>query len=420
MKTHRLFAIFSMLQLFFSHAATAQKITDTLFYKQRWQICEKPMAFYYRIGTLAIDSFWFYTGNVKDYSMEHVLIMEGAYTEDGYKNGEFRYYYPEGNLKLKAFYQRDAAIGTWEWYYPNDSTEAVINFDEGEQNFRFVSYRNSKGNLTLINGNGKFEWQTGAAADNGANYFVNGSFNNGLRVGTWRYSHENFERRSVLIFTEKYDETGKFKKAAVTSGLYGDNPKNKYEKYTFSPQKIWTTENMKYDNFFRKGGEANSDIALRKYLLNRRASEIIVKNKNFEQALTFILLSLEGNRHKLDFQTKEINGKIKFRLGESGTPEDISISGNGLTEKEKEFLYFLMSKFKNIQMPGTENMAIEGYHNVYFYSINMKEYVPASIRNDVNYDLFFSTLPKESFVSLLQSKKKQIKRYLRDEVRFFW
>lgn len=420
MKAFRLLVFLCILHLFLTPVAFAQKITDTLFYNKIWQICEKPVAAYYRIGTLAIDSFWFYTGSVKDYSIDHTLLMEGTYTEDGYKTGEFRYYYPEGNLQLKAFYHRDAAKGTWEWYYPNDSIRAVVNFDDGEQNFRFVTYRTPKGNLTLTDGNGKFEWQTGTAADVGGNYIVNGSFKNGLRAGNWRYSYQHLERIPTLVFTEKYDDNGKFRKSAVTSGLYGDNPKKKYEQYTFSPRKIWITEHILYDNFFRKGGEENSDIALRKYLLNRRASEIIVKNKNFEQAMTFILLSLEGNRNKLEFQKKEINGKIKFKLGENGTPEDISIKGDGLTEKEIEFLHFLMSKFKNIEMPGTENLAIEGYHDIYFYSINMKEYVPASIRNEVNYDLFFSTLPKESFVSLLQSKKKQIKRYFRDEFRFFW
>lgn len=420
MKTFRLLALLCILYLFFTPTAYSQKITDTLFYNKLWQLCEKPVATYYRIGTLAIDSFWFYTGSIKDYSVNHKLLMEGNYTEDGYKTGEFRYYYPEGNLQLKAFYRRDSAIGTWEWYYPNDSSRAVINFDEGEQNFRFLSYRDAKGNLTLINGNGKFEWPTGIANDVGASYIVSGSFHNGLREGTWRYSYDLLERTPTLIFTEKYDDQGKFKKASTTSRLYGDNPKNKYEKYNFSPQKNWITEHILYDNFFRKGGEENSDIALRKYLLNRRASEIIVKNKNFEQAMTFILLSLENNRNKLDFRNKEINGKIKFRLGESGTPEDISIKADGLTEKETEFLYFLMSKFKNIEMPGTENLAVEGYHDIYFYSFNMKEYVPASMRSQVTDDLFFSTLPKESFVSLLQSKKKQIKRYLRDEYRFFW
>ena len=42
--------------------AKAQKITDTIFYNGAWQICEKPLAKYYRIGTLVIDSFWYYTG----------------------------------------------------------------------------------------------------------------------------------------------------------------------------------------------------------------------------------------------------------------------------------------------------------------------------------------------------------------------
>jgi hypothetical protein len=143
-------------------------------------------------------------------------------------------------------------------------------------------------------------------------------------------------------------------------------------------------------------------------LFNRKNSEIIVKNKKFEDALVFIIKSLEQNDKQLDYKSKVINGKIKFKLGENGYPEDITVTGEGLTEKEKEFLTFYMSKFKNIEMPAVESVAFESYHTINFYSIDMKDYVPVSIRNEVGAELFFSTLPKDAFIAILETHKKQI------------
>jgi len=91
--------------LFITHGiANAQKITDTIFYNRAWQICEKPIASYYRIGTLAIDSFWFYTGKVKDFDINGQLLMEGEYNNKGDKDGLFRFYYPDGKLMISGKY----------------------------------------------------------------------------------------------------------------------------------------------------------------------------------------------------------------------------------------------------------------------------------------------------------------------------
>ena len=79
-----------------------------------------------------------------------------------------------------------------------------------------------------------------------------------------------------------------------------------------------------------------------------------------------------------------------------------------------------MSKFRNIEMPGTETIAFEEYHTIYMYSINIKEFMPASMRDEVNNDLFFSTMPRENFLVLMRSVKKKIKKYIREEFQFYW
>lgn len=404
----------------FHSSVHAQQITDTIFYNKGWQICEKPIATYYRIGTLSIDSLWYYTGEVRDHDMNGLLLMEGEYSADGYKNGLFSFYYPNGKLMMRGKFFHDLMIGNWEWYYDNDSIRAVINFDEGESDYRFITYKTEKGKTLLENGTGDFVLNSGSKEPFLQGYRVYGSFKEGKRSGSWKYYHINPGDREVLMLTEKYNDDGSYKKTVTSAYYYSSTPKRKYADYNFVPQKIWITEHIEYDNFFRKGGDANSDIALRNFLLNRKSSEIIVKDKKMENALLFIIHSLENNRSRLEYQDKEIDGKITFKIADKGSPEDIVVEGKGITEKEKEFIVFLVSKFSHIEMPGTEEVAIESYYTIYLYSINMKEYMPAFLRDAVNNEIFFTTLTKDKLIVLLQSKKKKIKRYIREEYNFYW
>ncbi len=224
----------------------------------------------------------------------------------------------------------------------------------------------------------------------------------------------------MLLFKEKYADDGQYKKTILSVSYFGQQPISSYADYNFEPVKIYITEHMAYDDFFRKGGDSTSDLALKKYLLNRKAAEIIVKDSTFEKALLFVIHTLENNRNRLEYQQKEIDGRIEFKIGDKGYPEDITITGKGITDKEKEFIIFLLSKFHNIEMPGSGSVAIEGYHTIYLYSVNLKEFMPASMKELVNNDLFFSTLTKDMFMSLMRASKKKLKKYIREEYSFYW
>lgn len=398
--------------------AHAQKITDTIFYNKAWLICEKPIANYYRIGTLAVDSsLWFYIGKFKDFDINGQLLTEGEYNDKGQRDGLFRFYYPDGKLMLSGKFWQSFMIGDWQWYYSNDSLKAIINFDGVAGDFRFIKYKLPDGRTMLDNGSGDFEWHTNLHATGLPGFKVYGSFSERKRSGSWRYyvvknGAESFQ------FAEKYDKDGKFKRASL-SAEYREKPIDSYKDYIFIPPKLWVTEQVFYDHFFNRGDSAGR-VALLNYLLNRKSSEIIVKNKNVENALLQIIHSLEHNRGRLEYQQKEIDGKIEFKIGEKGYPEDLTVTGKGITEKEKEFIIFLVSKFSKIEMPGIEAVAIESYYTINLYSVNMKEFVPAAIRDQVNNEIFFSTLPKENFLILLKSIKKKMKKYIREEIQFYW
>ena len=249
-----------------------------------WQICEKPIASYYRIGVLAIDSFWFFTGKIKDFDINGQLIMEGEYSIDGYKDGLFRFYFPNGKLMLSGKYWRDLMIGDWQWNYNNDSIRAIINFDGPSNDFAFVKYKLPDGTAMLDKGTGKFEWYTDLYNPVSPGFKVYGSFSEGSRSGSWRYYHVRDQQEESFTFEEKYDKEGNFKRASVSGTYYGQIPKTRYTDYFFLPKHVWITEQIHFDNFFRRG-EVPGEVALLNYLLNRKSSEIIVKDKKVENAL---------------------------------------------------------------------------------------------------------------------------------------
>jgi hypothetical protein len=408
-----------LILLFSTHSiVNAQKITDTIFYNKLWWICEKPVAAYYRIGTLSVDSAWFYTGKFKDFTIKGQLVAEGEYNEKGQKDGLFRFYFPAGRLMASGKFWQDYMIGNWQWYYDNDSTMAIINFDGPTNDFKFVRYRSRNGKTVLENGSGDFEWYPELYNIELPVLKVYGSFSSGKRSGSWRYYIVK-PGGEFLHFTEKYDDDGKFKKATKSATYRGDVPKDRYLRYRFIPSQVDITEAMFFDNFF-SAGDSSGRVAVLNYLLNRKSSEIIVKNKDIENALSYIIRTLEHNRGSVEHQQKEVDAKMEFKIGEKGYPEDLTITGTGITDKEKEYLTFLVSKFSKIEMPGTESVVIERYYRINLFSVNMKEYVPAFIRSQVNNELFFTTLPKENFLLLLKTLKKGLKKFIREEVQFYW
>ena len=407
--------------LFFTKNVKCQVITDTIFFNERWQICEKPIAVYYRIGTLTIDSTWYYTGKFKDYNINNILMTEGEYSKNGFRNGHFNFYDTEGNLLVSGNYERDRPYGTWEWKFTNGSTRAIINFPVDETDFQFVYYRSSDGKVLLENGTGEFTWSVNAFEDTYRNYIAEGSFKHGIRTGTWKYYEQEKNGDKLLLCKEMYDDNGELKKAKTTYITGSQTLNRKCVEYNFVPQSLKQVENISYDNFFTRGPDSSSATNLLNYLLNRKSVDIIIKNKNFEKALSYILGNLERYRDKLDYTTKDIDGRIDFKIGDKALPEDITVEGANITSEEKNFLLYLMSKFKNIEMPGDSLMAIEGYHTIYFYSVDIRSCLPYSVRLYApEKEFFFSTIPKDKYLVWLKANQKQIKKYIRKEFLHYW
>jgi hypothetical protein len=386
--------------------------TDTIFYNKAWQFCERPIAAYYRVGTLSIDSFWFYSGKVKDYTVNNTLVMEGEYSPGGDKNGLFNFYYPNGNLQASGHYKNNVQTGNWKWNYINGNPKAEIYFPVNSRDFYFNKYFDEKGKAFLENTTGDFVWYN-ETFDTAEGYKVYGSFKNGKRSGTWKYYYD--DNYKLLSYAEVYDNEGKFKKKKVYANRYYEKVGGNVTAFIFEPDKIQTMEDMAYDNFFKTGTKAESEQALIDYLIYRKPTIINVKDSGFERSYYFILRVLDTYRKRLDYVNKPIEGQIDFRLNRRGYLEDITVEGQNITNSEKELLIFIMKKFRNVKLPGTATVAEEGYHRIYFYTINVKEFMPSELKNFVGDEIVFNYLKKDQFLALLKAGKKDFKKYIREE-----
>jgi hypothetical protein len=396
----------------------AQTITDTIFLNSAWLICEQPLASYYRIGTLHTDSNWYYTGDFKDYNLQGQLLFAGHYDSIGKKHGAFEVHDTEGNLIVKGNYQHGRALGRWEWFYTNGMSQIILQVDTNRQ-IDVSFYRDPFGVIQLQQGNGSFVWHIDGFDELITNFEVKGSYANGKPIGKWVY--RELDRSGIpgrIVCEEFFNDTGAFKKAKLY-GYYNSTVKTRQFKFLFEPYASTITDRVRYDQMFRRGTDSLPSNNVRNYLLNRKNTGIVLQQKEFEKAIISVLIYLEKYRYEINHWDKDVEGTISFKVGDSARPEDITVQSASVTAAERDFLIYLMSKFRNIDMPTYDKIGYEGYHNIYFYTIDIREFAPASLKKEVGRELIFTLLPKDKYYALLKANKRNIKRYLRSEFLYY-
>lgn len=174
---------------------------------------------YYRI----VESYDSQTGlyKIKDYYKSGTLKMEGnSKTEDlsTYDDGEFIYYYENGNKKEITKYDKyNRKIGKFEQWHENGNKKIEGEYLESktgiQNNLKINQYWNPDGKQTVTDGNGYFE-------ETDKDHSDSGSYKNGFKEGIWK---------GVYNKNCKYTET--FKEGKIISGVSTDE-NNKEYKYT--------------------------------------------------------------------------------------------------------------------------------------------------------------------------------------------
>lgn len=182
---------------------------DTIYFDEDWSICEQPVAEYYRVGTINKDKNVFYKGDVKDYYINGRVEMEGHYSDNGDKNGEFIFYDREGNIIKKINYLDNEMNG--KSYFYNSKGKGMVILDcTSSEDFTPFLIVNKNGDTLLKDGNGKFSVDTRddlpGIFSPAEHYVIEGDIVNGKKEGEYKYFYVNGAKPAC---TEMYKD-GKF------------------------------------------------------------------------------------------------------------------------------------------------------------------------------------------------------------------
>lgn len=136
---------------------------------------------------------------INDYYKSGVLQMEGTSKtkDDASKEGEFVFYYENGNKKTVTNYVKSRPNGkNFEWY-ENGNKKLEGEYIENEKTFvgelKVFQFWNSKNVQTVIDGNGDYEQVE-------ENFFASGKLKDGLKDGLW----EGYDKKIGYTFSENY------------------------------------------------------------------------------------------------------------------------------------------------------------------------------------------------------------------------
>jgi len=226
---------------------------DTIYFDKKWRICEKEMAKFYRVGSVQVKKDKpFYSGEVHDFFINDDKEMDGNYSDEGQKDGQFSFYYPGNVLAATGSFHKEKPHGKWNFYYPSGSFKAELYIYTSHE-YVFISYCNEKGDTLLKDGTGKFEWwqYTGAINHPGfssVEIIFKGEFANGEKHGLWEtyktYPMDDYKPH--LLFREQY-ENGLFKSGIQFSTAFYNKPYYKTANlfyFQVSSQKFASTESF--------------------------------------------------------------------------------------------------------------------------------------------------------------------------------
>ena len=150
-----------------------------------------------------------FIGAFTDFNNQGRVILRGNY-RDGKKDGEFKAYHPNGQLKWEVSYVQDIPRGTWKFYYPDGKPLLELEYDEKEM--LIYNFWDNRGRQRVERGNGRYEL---AVKADGYNEFGYVRYNRKGRVvqgrphGDWMIEYIFDNNKKVGAGHEHY-QNGRF------------------------------------------------------------------------------------------------------------------------------------------------------------------------------------------------------------------
>lgn len=125
---------------------------------------------------------------------DDTLVSEGLILADGTYEGDWIYYYKNGNKKATGSYNSGAKDGNWVYYYPNGKKEQQGNYKDNKLKGDWTWYYQNGAIKRKEFFNRKEELEgTVYEYDSLGNEITRGDYYNGLREGDWFYQVGDFK-----------------------------------------------------------------------------------------------------------------------------------------------------------------------------------------------------------------------------------
>ena len=169
--------------------------TVIFYYNNDWHLVRPVCSSIFRVSQ--IDTVFFtFTNFFTDFYSDSTKAVEGNYT-NGKKEGDFKLYFPNGQIEQFGKYSNDKKNGVWEYYYANGKKHQVLDFKESE--ILIISFWDENGKQLTDSGTG--EWFTFESQDKFTK--ISGSVVNGRKNGTWKKSVSS---KNFVTNSEKYKD----------------------------------------------------------------------------------------------------------------------------------------------------------------------------------------------------------------------
>ena len=179
------------------------QIPGKLYYTKYWELTTKDSSFYFRTCVLDTPTVQF-VGEVKDFTSQGQLVMEGMY-QFGKKNGIFTHYYASGQIESQGGFNDNRQVGIWKYFYENGDLQQEVDFRGGD--FFINSFIDRSGKKLVENGTG--DWKYAYDEYRAGKITIEGHFEDGKKAGDWLCYFENGDK----IYEEK------FKKGKLIRGV---------------------------------------------------------------------------------------------------------------------------------------------------------------------------------------------------------
>src|SRR3546814_822107 len=175
--------------------------TVRFFYDDHYYLVDKDCEFkaIERVGRYDFQQQVF-IGEIADFDNQGRLILEGSYV-DGRKQGDFKAYHPNGQLKWQVPYLQGSPRGGFNFFYPDGKPLLEITYtDEG---VRILNFWDRRGRQRVTDGDGRYEFSVAADSYNEfgyTRYIRQGRVVDGRPHGNWtiEYLFRSEEHTSEL------------------------------------------------------------------------------------------------------------------------------------------------------------------------------------------------------------------------------